>query len=768
MPVASPWSFFAILALLLALCSLPTSAQEGQPPATGIVTGAVVDATSREPLSGANVSLAGTSLGAVSDSAGRFTIVSVPPGTYQVRVALLGYQAVVVTDVVVSRRAPADIVARLAESPVELAEASVTAGYFVKSPDAPVSTRSQANEEIRRLPGGFEDVVRAVSILPGVAQAEAGRNDLIVRGGAPSENLFVVDNLEVFNINHFGTQGASGGPLSFINLDFVRQTTFSSGGFGARYGDKLSSVLSIDLREGRRDRLGAKAVVSASQFGLNLEGPVGPDGTFLVSARRSYLDFIFKAAKLAFVPQYWDFFAKGTYALGANDRLTLLALGAVDDVKLFGETPEDRYDNSRILYSDQDIAIMGLSWTHTFGDGYWLVTAGRSYVDFDYRQRDTLMSPVFTNRSIETETSLRADLVTHLAKRTELTVGAQVKGAGIRSAILLPGFWTNYGQFLSVDRRLDTTGVKSAAYAQLSQQIGRWRATAGVRADHFNLLREKLVVAPRASLAYTLSDAMTVSASGGVYYQAPSLVWIAANEANAGLRFVRATQGVLGIDRLLGSDATVSLELYAKHHSDYPASLTQPFLVLANTGAGYGGSQEAYASFGIDPLTSAGRGNARGVELFFQKKLSETPWYAIASLSFNEARFTALDGVERPGAFDQRWILNLGGGYLFNERWEAAMKFRLATGRPYTPYNPDGTQDAGNVYGDRIGVNHSLDVRVDRRWTFDDWNLITYIDIQNLYNKKPSRIPTFNERTMQLDTPKSIGILPSIGLTAEF
>jgi hypothetical protein len=277
-----------------------------------------------------------------------------------------------------------------------------------------------------------------------------------------------------------------------------------------------------------------------------------------------------------------------------------------------------------------------------------------------------------------------------------------------------------------------------------------------------------MVVAPRGSLAYTLSDALTISASGGIYYQAPSLVWIAANEANASLRFIRATQGVVGIDRLVGSDATVSLELYVKHYSDYPASVTQPFLVLSNTGTGYGGSQEAYASFGIDPLVSEGSGNARGVELFFQKKLSESPWYGIASLSFNEARFTALDGVERPGAFDQRWILNLGGGYLFNERWEAAMKFRLATGRPYTPYNPDGTQDRNNVYGDRIGVNHSLDVRVDRRWSFDDWNLITYIDIQNLYNKKPSRIPTFNQRTMQLDEPRSIGILPSIGLTAEF
>ena len=187
----------------------------------------------------------------------------------------------------------------------------MTASFFRRTPEQAVSVQRLSFEEIRRSPGGFEDVVRAVAVFPGVAQVSAGRNDLIVRGGAPSENIYVVDNLEIPNINHFGTQGSGGGPLSYINLDFVRETSFSTGGFGARYGDRLSSVLTIDLREGRTDRLGGKATISATQFGLNLEGPIGENGTFLVSARRSYLDLIFRASGFSFVPEYWDFFARG-------------------------------------------------------------------------------------------------------------------------------------------------------------------------------------------------------------------------------------------------------------------------------------------------------------------------------------------------------------------------------------------------------------------------------------------------------------------------
>jgi hypothetical protein len=227
-------------------------------------------------------------------------------------------------------------------------------------------------------------------------------------------------------------------------------------------------------------------------------------------------------------------------------------------------------------------------------------------------------------------------------------------------------------------------------------------------------------------------------------------------------------QFVLGIDHLLRSDTKVSLEGYIKKYSDYPASTTQPYLVLANTGAGFGGSTESFASFGLDSLISVGSGNTFGVELFLQKKLSEIPCYGVLSLSYNQSKFKALDGVSRPSSFDQRWILNLGGGYLFNEKWEISTKFRLATGRPYTPYNPDGSQSSTNYNGARLGVNHSLDVRADRRWMFSSWTLITYVDIQNIYNRKPIDVPRYNNRSKKIEQSNAIGILPSIGISAEF
>jgi hypothetical protein len=189
---------------------------------------------------------------------------------------------------------------------------------------------------------------------------------------------------------------------------------------------------------------------------------------------------------------------------------------------------------------------------------------------------------------------------------------------------------------------------------------------------------------------------------------------------------------------------------------------------MANTGAGFGGSQESFASFGLDPLVSAGSGNTRGIEIALQKKISEVPCYGIFSLSYNESRFTALDGIARPNSFDQRWILNIGGGYIFNERWEVSAKFRFATGRPYTPYNADGTQSPMQYNTDRVDANHSLDLRVDRRWLFSRWSLITYLDVQNVYNRKPLDVPRYNERIQQTEQPDAIGILPSIGISAEF
>jgi outer membrane receptor protein involved in Fe transport len=293
--------------------------------------------------------------------------------------------------------------------------------------------------------------------------------------------------------------------------------------------------------------------------------------------------------------------------------------------------------------------------------------------------------------------------------------------------------------------------------------------TVGGRLDYFNLIKDNLSFSPRLSISYAPTQVFTLTGSIGQYHQAPSYIWLVANPLNRNLKYVSVAQYVLGAEYLFRSDVKFSIEGYIKDYSDYPASTVRPYLVLANTGAGFGGSQDGYASFGLDPLISAGSGQAHGLELFLQKKLSEVPCYGLVSISWNEARFKALDGVSRSSAFDQRWIINLGGGYILNEQWEFSGKFRIATGRPYTPYNADGTQNVSAYNTVRIGANHSLDLRADRRWNFADWNLITYIDIQNVYNRKAIDVPIFDERTKAVkQTGGSIGLLPSIGVSAEF
>jgi len=753
--------------LLAVVLAAPLQAQT-ESLISGTLTGLVIDAATREPLPGANVLLVGTTIGAATDLAGQFRIPNIPVGTYSVQASVIGYQTIIRTDVVVSTGKPQRLEFDMTEATIELGEITVTATYFQKLPDKPVSVQTQSYEEIRRLPGGLEDVLRAVSILPGVAQVQAGRNDLIVRGGAPSENLYVVDNLQIPNINHFGTQGAAGGPLSYLNLDYIAETQFSSGGFGARYGDRMSSVLTITMKDGRDDRIGGKATISATQFGLNVEGPHAADGTFLFSARRSYLDLIFKAAGFGFVPEYWDFLGKATVNLGKHDQLSLLGVLALDNVRTFNDTQEQIQDNSQVLVSNQNQLAAGVTWRHLFERGFTNVTLGQTLVDYEYEQQDTLLNPIFTNVSSEYETVLSADLVYQLSAKTEFSAGVQGKLVNFKADMFLPPFRTSFGELLAVDAVYDTVATKAAAYAQASQKFGPLRATLGARVDYFSLIADPFVFSPRLALSYAITEVTNLNASLGRYHQSPSYIWLVSYSENRNLDFVAVDQVVLGIDHLLREDIKISLEGYVKSYTQYPASLTRTYLVLANTGAGYGGSDEGYASFGVDPLVSEGAGNARGLELFLQKKPSDTPHYGLLSVSYSESEFTPLNGVRRPGSFDQRFILNVGAGYRFDERWETNIKFRLATGRPYTPYNDDGTQDAALYNTSRVVTNHSLDVRIDRRFMFRTWTLIAYLDVQNIYNRKPVDVPRYNYATGEVETTSSIGILPTVGISAEF
>ena len=735
---------------------------------TGSISGKIFSAGSYDPLPGASVLVIGTSLGAATGSNGEFKIDKVPVGIYTLSVRLIGYETNAVNDVTVDGIRPVVIELVLREKAVDVGAITVFPDYFASSPDFEISTNVQSNEEVRRLPGSFEDVVRATSSLPGVAQAQPGRNDLMIRGGAPSENLFIIDYLEAYNINHFGTQGASGGPLSFINLDYVEQTAFSTGGFGVRYGDKLSSVFNIDLKKGRTDKMGTQVTLSATGFGADIEGPIADKGSYIFSARRSWLDLVFRAAGFSFVPQYWDFMAKLDYRLNRKNRLSAVSLGAIDDVKYFNDSNDDRYDNSRVLGSDQNQSISGVTWLRLLKRGYFNLTLGNNYVEYAYQQNDSLLQPIFKNISHERETYLKGELTYQMSKSFEITAGITGKNIKFDTELYLPPLETEFGDSVALEGNYFSYATKSSGFLQLSYGGSKFRTTLGGRLDYFDLLKNKMILAPRFSTTYQLNRRSSINFSLGRYYQAPAYIWLVGDPVNRELSFLGVDQHILGFNFLLKPDTKFGIEGYYKRYFDYAASQVRKYLIMANTGAGYGGAEDGFSSFGLEPLSSDGTGEAYGLELLLQKKLSEIPCYGLVSASLSESKFTPLDGITRLSSWDQRWIFNVGGGYIFNASWEIALRFRYASGMPYTPFNTDGTKDEANYNRQRLRANHSLDLRLDRRWLFANWMLITYVDIQNIYDRIPDNMPRWDERTGAIAEDESIGFLPSIGITVKF
>ncbi len=736
----------------------------------GIITGKVIDKTTKQPLIGVNLIVVGTSIGAASDIDGNYKITNLQPGTYSVTASYIGFTESSKSDIVVSSSRPKQVNFELAESTINIEGVTVTAGYYNQVITEPLSVTSFSNEEIRRTPGGFEDVVRALSVIPGVAKQSGGRNDLVVRGGAPSENLYLVDGFVVPNINHFATQGATGGTNSYIDLDFIDKSTFSTGGFSVKYGDKLSSVLGVDLREGRTDRIGGKALISASQFGFNLEGPITGNDDFIFSVRRSYLDFLFNAFGFSFVPEYYDMLFKYNYRIDNSNKLSVLFVGTLDDVNFNNNSMEDQVDNARILASSQKQYTFGVSYRHLMEKGFMNIRFGRNYIAYDSFQKDSLLNPIFLNNSKEATNDVTADLVLKVGKSSEINVGAGYSLIRSKNEIQFTNdFVTSFGDTLPLSSvNNDNYFHKANAFLLYNTTLfDRFIINAGLRGEYFNPLKTKFTVSPRASFKYVASSVVSLNFSAGIYRQSPSYIWLA-YPGNDRLEPIQVEQFIFGADHLFTPSTRFKLEFFYKNYSKYATSELRDYIVLANSGSGYGGAEDNYSSFGLRELSSRGKGISRGIEISVQQKASEIPVYGIASLTYSETRFTAIDNIDRVGQYNQNWIFNLSGGYLLGSDWIFSAKFRFASGFPYTPIYQYGTQKVGEYLTEELSINHSLDVRVDKIWDFGGITLITYIDIQNIYNRKNLNGYRWDYNENKVVGQEEFGILPSIGISLEF
>jgi outer membrane receptor for ferrienterochelin and colicin len=745
------------LYLTLCVCTLLAKPGTAAPGSMGAIAGEITDALTRQPISNAQVTVEELGLTAASDGDGRFGLHALPPGAYRLLIEREGFAPYLQADVIVLPDRDTPLAVRLALRAVREENVEVRASAFSRPPDVATSAFTMSFEELRRAPGAAEDVSRALQALPGLAARNDMRNDLVTRGGSPSENLTIVDGFEVPTLSHFATQGASGGPINMLNAELIRDVSFMAGGFPAPYGGRLSSVLDVSLREGNRQRAAAELDLGMAGAGFVLEGPLGRRGSWIASARRSYVDlFLTKQLGTVAIPEWVNYQAKASYDLGRGHKLTFLSLGGWDR-DTFDPDLADLDEHSVFeFYSNDYRSTNGLRWQSLFGRkgfGALSLVATRCTFRTDTWDKWAGRQLVAHNRSTEDELGLKYDATFELSPNVSTRFGASATHQRLDYEITQPiglenPFSLSTTRVDAVDLRSSLNATQAATYAQLGVRLlSRLQLTLGGRYDHFESIRSG-GFGPRVSLSYRLNPRLELSAAVGRYFQNPPFVYQLSAPGNRALDPMRADHSILGVAYYPTDDLKLTIEAYEKRYRRYPVSSDYPSLSMANKGDG-----EIMGL--LFPLSSAGHGQSRGIELYLQKKVSRS-LYGQLSYAYARAEQAALDGVLRPSDFDLPHVLSLVGGYRFGKRLEIASRFTYTSGRPYTPFltaetlaqnRSTGILDLTRVNAVRTPAYHRLDLRVDRRFLRGWGAIVLYLEVENLYGRKNVRTYDWNPKT---------------------
>lgn len=784
--------FLFLLGLLTAAGAQPTHK----------IKGTVIDKASRQPLEFINVLILGLGRGAVTDAEGHFNIQEVPPGIYRLQASAVGYKTVLTPEYIVSTK-DLTIQIETEENLTELEGVTVTASPFRRDLESPVGLRIIGLQEIEKSPGANRDISRIVQSYPGVAFSPAGyRNDLIVRGGSPSENRFYLDGVEIPNINHFSTQGASGGPVGIINADLVREVNFYTGAFPADKGNSLSSVLDFKLRDGDMERNSLKATLGASEVSLASNGHLGKKTSYLVSVRQSYLQFLFDMLGLPFLPTFTDAQFKLKTRFNTTNELTVLGLGGIDNMKLNtkldGEKAE--YILSYLPKIQQETFTLGAVYRHYAGAHVQSVVISHSYLNnrnTKYLNNDESSAENLSLklRSVEQETKFRIENASTFGN-WKVNLGAnldysQYTNTTFQRVYIDEGKTFDYHTYLGF-WRWGLFGTIS--YATPDE---RFTTSLGVRTDANNFssgmkgMSDQL--SPRLSLSYRLTDGVYLSGNAGLYYQLPPYTGLGFKDNNGKLvnkylRYMRVSQESIGLSWRPRNTFELSIEGFYKKYDKIPFSIVDG-IPLACKGNDYG-------VIGNEALSSTSQGRAYGAEILMKwliaKKLNLSSSFTLFKSEYRnnkESEYIA-------SAWDNRYIFNMSGTYNFPHNWSLGMKVSCIGGAPYTPYDIDKSSlvtawnaqgrpyyDYGQYNTGRLPAFGQLDVRVDKTFYLKRCMLGFYIDLQNVTNSKfrqpdilmstgvienPSAPIAEQRYKMKYISQKSGTLMPTLGITFEY
>ena len=781
---------------------------------SGVLKGYVKDATSNEEIPFANVFVEQLNSGVATDFDGFFEFKDMKPGLYTIKCSFVGYESKTFAEINVNPNKPTILNIKLIESSTSLDVVEITASPFQKSEESPVSKRSISATEIYRNPGGNRDISKVIQSLPGVASTVSFRNDIIIRGGAPNENRFYLDGIEIPNINHFATQGSSGGPVGMINVNFVREVDLYSGAFPANRGNALSSVMELKQIDGNPDRIASSLTVGSSDFGITLDGPINDKTTFVFSARRSYLQLLFSAIGLPFLPTYNDLQFKAKTKLNDKNQITMIGLGAIDDFVLNTGINDNETDpelierNNYILgyipVTTQWNYAVGMNWTHFKEKSFQNFILSRNHLNNrSVKYKDN----VETNENLlqdylseEIETKFRFEN-TMRNNGWKLNFGTGLEAVTFKNNTFQKIIFQNLPDTLDFSSELNF--IKTSLFGQISKKAfdNKIIASFGLRTDQNSYSKQMSnplkQLSPRFSLAYAIGEKSSLNFNIGQYFQLPAYTVMGYRNNNNQLvnkeneiTYINNKHLVFGIETNPGNFSKLTVEGFYKKYDNYPF-LLKDSISLANLGGDFG-------VIGNEAVSSTSQGRSYGVEFLAQKKLNKS-FYGIMAYTWVRSEFKDKTNTYIPSAWDNQHIISLTGGFKFKKDWELGMKFRFSGGSPYTPYdtlnssysyvwdvNSFGVFDYDQLNRVRLKSNHGLDIRIDKKWYWKKVTLNVYLDIQNLYNFQaetpPSLIAVRNTdgsfQTITDSNPERYNlkyidntagtVLPSIGLQFEF
>lgn len=766
-----------------------------------MVKGKITDVFSNQPLVGVNVAIQGKQQVAISDSLGNYTLNGLLPGVYNLQFSLVGYQSKAVFDVLVSNARPMIMDVALEAEVSKLNEVLIQRPKFIKPIESPLSLRTIGATEIKRNPGGNRDISKVIQSLPGVSAPVSFRNDIIIRGGAPNENRFYLDGVEIPNINHFTTQGSSGGPVGLINVDFIKEVDFYSGAFPAARGNALSSVFEFKQKDGSQVRPEASLTLGSSDFALMGEGPIGEKTSYMASYRLSYLQGLFKVLGLPFLPSYQDFQFKLKSRFNTKNELTLLGLGALDKSVLnfnTKQTENNQYILANLPENKQENYTIGAVYKNYRSKGFSTFVLSRNYLSNradKFQDNDENKLQTLNYRSTETENKLRFEN-SSLEGSYKINFGAGIETANYttNSLQVLPGGTENYASEIDL--------IKYGAFAQVSAPYldNKLNLSFGLRLDGNSFNSEMgnplKTLSPRFSASYNFSEKISFNFNTGIYYQLPAYTVLGFREqtggvlANANIDYIRSSQLVAGFEYNTLKNTKFTVEGFYKHYGNYPmVKVFNDVVPLANLGADFG-------VVGNKPVMGTTEGRSYGLEFFAQQRLNRG-FYGILALTLFRSEFEDKNGEYVQSSWNNRYILSMTAGKILARNWEIGAKLRLSGGAPYTPYDiaysslksnysvfPQGIPDYDRLNDSRLKGFYQLDVRVDKKYPFKKFNLNVYLDIQNLtYNKYETQAQLVLDRDANGNPQDALGdptrfrtklltntsgnILPTIGVIFE-